>query len=1626
MRHRSTLDGRSISSKQRARRAKAFSGLEALDPRTMFATVFCTVLHDLNGNGIKDTSPEEGKLEGWTVFADYNRDGVLTAGEPSAVTDADGEAFIAGIVKGTWDIREVLPAGWSPAPGWEAFDRIGVKTNGGSDTDPEFLNVASIGGAIEGTVWSDNNGDGIQDPDDVGIPGWTVYLDLDDSRTLDAGEPSTVTDTNGYYLLSDLETGTYRVTEVVPAGWDTTLGYDSHNNVDVTPGVTSVNDFGNFSTLGRGTINGTVWSDVNADGFRAAGDLGLESWLVYLDLNNNDTLDGTEPSQLTDAAGAYSFPNLLAGSYTVNEVVEAGYFVSPSHSASVTVTVSEEGTPTVDFANYTPADGGVVGTVWNDLNANGIQDGAEAGLPGWTVFIDANGDGVPSAGELTATTNATGDYLLSPAPVGTVVIREVPGIGWSPTAPATGMQTITIPNATTLSNIDFGNKQRTDGAISGTIFADRNGNSLRDPGERGLGGMTIYIDTNNNSVLDAGEPSMQTSVDLFYTPTINEAGNYSFTHLSAGTYTLREIVPVEQSATPLVNRGRTLTLIAGEDRQNFNFANTFRANEVHGIKFDDLNNDGVHQSGEPTMGGITMYIDLDRDNVVDAGEPTTISAADGTYSFVGLSPDAYVVRESTESGHVSSYPTTTGGILWPSGVSHPAQGNVSPTLIQQSLDKGQTYSTNVSLTLPNTGSLTDKVDVFLLFDDTGSFTGNSPIVRAAFPQIISSLQTALPGLDLGFGVGRFEEYGNYAAELGTGRPFILNQPIVAQSVPGYDTAIQAALNRTAPGYGGDGPETDIEALFQTVTGRGFDGNNNGNTSDSGAAGLANTQLNPGNSGDVPSFSSFTPDAANNVLAPSGTIGGAGFRAGALPIVLLATDIGFAYQPKGETSITGVNGVTLPVSQLTQTSRPDTPFNSGAGIQETITALNALGALVVGLGTNPQATIDPRQQLEAIAKLTGAVNNSTTTIANGTTDAIAPGDPFYFQIASGFGASVANGIVNAIQNAVTNTAMNITLKASDPRVHVTSTPGVVNNVGAGETANFNVTFTGDGIPHRFDLQFIKEGTDVVVGSIPVVLGTPIVGDGYEFDDLEDGEIETEDDFGSHSDRSSGGEISGTIFEDRDDDGVKDASDPAEAGVVVYIDENHDGSHQSGERSTITSPTGSYTFTGLADGTYTVRQVAPAATAGAAGQSVTLAVTSAPAQDFSNVPVVFSGAVGGRSYTVTGNGTRADISVDGVPTYSVNAATTPSLTFDASTGDEHLIVDLAGINPALVQAIHFVGGDSNDQIEVRGTGLSDAMSVSSTTITRGSTSIDFAGAGQLALRSGDYDVTGDLNGIDLLVSGATARTKFSQKQNLGSLTIDGGAHVSSTGNGAGVTALTVNQLAINNGALALLATGTGGQGTSDGVAKVNQLTIGAAGALDIGNNALIIPSTGKINGSAITADSLRALLVAGLAGGTWNGLGGINSSVFVDSGTDAVGFVDNANPLFLTPIDHVNGVSLAPSDFAVKHTAAGDANLDGVVDDTDVAMIGLSYDHGATAGHYWFEGDLNHDGMIDDSDVAIIGLTYAPTSAPLSPASATVSLASAPVAPAARAASVASDVLVGSVDAKDLFAVTPILA
>lgn len=432
---------------------------------------------------------------------------------------------------------------------------------------------------------------------------------------------------------------------------------------------------------------------------------------------------------------------------------------------------------------------------------------------------------------------------------------------------------------------------------------------------------------------------------------------------------------------------------------------------------------------------------------------------------------------------------------------------------------GAAETVPVRLTFPP-ASVINKVDVFLLFDDTGSFAGSVPNVRTIFGQLVNDLQTALPDVNFGFGVGRFEDFGGpatgFSGEFSTGRPFTLNQPIITTETANFLNLINAALARTAPGFGGDGPETAFDALYQAATGAGFDGNGNGSSLDSGPAGASATQTSPGTSGDVPPFSS-------NVAAASGSNGGVGFRDGAMRLVILATDIcSVAAYDRAlgvPSTITSSNGLSLPTSALHCTSFlggsrfgfvSNSKSTSGntvaqaiapagvATVPQMIQALNEAGISVIGLapgGTPIQNPVNPSSApstfLSAVALLTGATDNT--------------GRPLVFNISGGAGP-LRTAVVNAITAAATRPA-NVRIRAVNvpAGVNVSFTPDVVPNVAPGGQADFEMTVSGvaPGTQGGFDIQFFDGGTNAVLGTIPatlscgVVIEPPVDADGDGF-------------------------------------------------------------------------------------------------------------------------------------------------------------------------------------------------------------------------------------------------------------------------------------------------------------------------------------------------------------------------------------------------------------------------------------------------------------------------------------------------------------------------------------------------
>ena len=158
--------------------------------------------HDQNADGVWDSG--EPALSGWVIWLEGEGFSAYTE------TDADGNYWFMGLPPGTYTIREVLQTGWVimyPADGYHTVQL----TTGETIEDLDFGNWdPPADGAIHGTKFHDLNGDGSRDPDEPGLPGWTIHLSLNGATIT-----STVTNEDGEYWFMDLIPGEYVVSEII-------------------------------------------------------------------------------------------------------------------------------------------------------------------------------------------------------------------------------------------------------------------------------------------------------------------------------------------------------------------------------------------------------------------------------------------------------------------------------------------------------------------------------------------------------------------------------------------------------------------------------------------------------------------------------------------------------------------------------------------------------------------------------------------------------------------------------------------------------------------------------------------------------------------------------------------------------------------------------------------------------------------------------------------------------------------------------------------------------------------------------------------------------------------------------------------------------------------------------------------------------------------------------------------------------------------------------------------------------------------------------------------------------------------------------------------------------------------
>ncbi len=151
---------------------------------------------------------------------------------------------------------------------------------------------------------------------------------------------------------------------------------------------------GDLAIAANAEIHGTVWNDLNADGQLHANEPRLSGWEVFLDGNGNQEHDDGETATLTNSSGAYSFTNLVQGSYEVVVARPSGWSGTAPLGQVRSVTLATGQTATNEnFGNLLSSPGQLSGLVWDDLNANGLQAFPESPLPDWEVYLDLNRNG---------------------------------------------------------------------------------------------------------------------------------------------------------------------------------------------------------------------------------------------------------------------------------------------------------------------------------------------------------------------------------------------------------------------------------------------------------------------------------------------------------------------------------------------------------------------------------------------------------------------------------------------------------------------------------------------------------------------------------------------------------------------------------------------------------------------------------------------------------------------------------------------------------------------------------------------------------------------------------------------------------------------------------------------------------------------------------------------------------------------------------------------------------------------------------------------------------------------------------------------------------------------------------
>ena len=305
--------------------------------------------------------------------------------------------------------------------------------------------------------------------------------------------------------------------------------------------------------------------------------------------------------------------------------------------------------------------GGVAGTVWNDLNGDGIWQTGEPGIAGIQLYLEGKKNGL----KLETVTDANGEYAFTQASDGLYVLKCVVPDEYVTTqkvkdkkpaaetlsimtteADRIGEAEVTVKNGKTAANNHIG---LVDGVIiSGMCFFDANRNGIYDEGDQPLPGVELRLARQSNNVL------LQHVVS-------DENGEYRFVGQRGSTFTLRAnldkgyfftVLSDDPAGNQFKPNGekteRRLTDITLENgaHQTINLG-ALKYGSIEGRVYYDKNFSGKWEKGEKLETGklVTLY------NENGEQVATKKTNNNGLYTFTKLMPGKYYVGMEQKKGY---------------------------------------------------------------------------------------------------------------------------------------------------------------------------------------------------------------------------------------------------------------------------------------------------------------------------------------------------------------------------------------------------------------------------------------------------------------------------------------------------------------------------------------------------------------------------------------------------------------------------------------------------------------------------------------------------------------------------------------------------------------------------------------------------------------------------------------------------------------------------------------------------------------------------------------------------------------------------------------------------------------